>query len=100
LHAFAGQFGGHGSHPGDISARSRKARDEPRTDGVSCLGHDDRDITRRLLCGHSGGRKPSDDDIDLEMNQLSCQFGKPVDLSFRRPKLKSNVLSLDISQIA
>src|SRR5436190_13720761 len=80
--------------------RPRKACDQPRTNGVSCLGHDDRDVTRRLLCRHSGGRKPSDDDIDLETNQLSCQFGKPVDLSFRRPKLKSNVLSLDIPQIA
>src|SRR5262249_5562826 len=68
--------------------------------GVSCLGHDDRDVTRRLLCRHSGGRKPSDDDIDLETNQLSCQFGKSVDLSLRRPKLKSNVLPLDIPQIA
>src|SRR5438874_5434172 len=63
-------------------------------------GHDDRDFARRLFCRHSGGSEPSDDDIDLETNQLSCQFGKPVDLSFRRPKLKSNVLPLDISQIA
>src|SRR6202048_5444977 len=46
------------------------------------------------------GVNQSDDDIDLETNQLSCQFGKPVDLSFRRPKLKSNVLPLDIPQIA
>jgi hypothetical protein len=55
---------------------------------------------RRLLCRHSSGREPSDDYIDFKTNQLSCQFGKPVDLSFRRPKLKSNVLPLDIPQIA
>src|SRR2546429_348230 len=72
----------------------------PRADRISGLGHHDRDFPRRLVCRHSGGREPSDDDIDLETNQLSCQFGKPVDLSFRRPKLKSNVLPLDIPQIA
>src|SRR6516225_9901868 len=98
--AFASRFGGDASQPSDISARPRKARDQPQTDGVSGLGHHDRDFPRRLLCRHSGGREPSDDDIDLETNQLSCQFGKPVDLSFRRPKLKSNVLPLDIPQIA
>src|SRR5262249_44223883 len=69
-------------------------------DRISGLGHHDRDFPRRLLCRYSGGREPSDDDIDLETNQLSCQFGKPVDLSFRRPKLKSDVQPLDIPQIA
>src|SRR5262245_51171794 len=99
LHAFASRFGGDASQPSDISARPRKARDQPQTDGVSGLGHHDRDFPRRLLCRHSGGREPSDDDIDLETNQLSCQFRNPVDLSFRRPKLKSNVLPLNIPQI-
>src|SRR5215471_10458304 len=100
LHAFASRFGSDASQPSDISARPRKARDQPQTDGVSGLGHHDRDFPRRLLCRHSGGREPSDDDIDLETNQLSCQFGKPLDLSFRRPKFKSNVLPLDVPQIA
>ena len=77
-----------------------EARDQPRTNGISGLRHDDRDFVRRLLCRQSGGCEPSDDDIDLETNQRSCKFGKPVDLSFRRPKLKSNVLALDIPQIA
>jgi hypothetical protein len=75
-------------------------RDQPRGDGISRLGHDDRDFTRCLLCRQSGGREPSDDDIDFETDQLGGQFGKPVHLSFRRSKLKSNVLPLDIPQIA
>jgi hypothetical protein len=99
LHAFASQFGGDGSHPGDISARPRKARDQPQTDGISCLGHDDRDFARRLPCRYSGGREPSDDDIDFEADQLGGQFGKPVEASIRRSKLKSNVLPLHIPQI-
>src|SRR5947208_2713972 len=100
LDTLAGQLSGYARDAGYISARPRKTRDQPRTDRISGLGHDDRDFARRLFCRHSGGSEPSDDDIDLETNQLSCQFGKPVDLSFRRPKLKSNVLPLDISQIA
>src|SRR5262245_12017718 len=100
LDALAGQFGGYARDAGDISTRSMKAHDKARADRISGLGHHDRDFPRRLLCRHSGGGKPSDDDIDLETNQLSCKFGKPVDLSFRRPKLKSNVLPLDILQIA
>src|SRR5262245_3233316 len=100
LDALAGQFGGYARDAGDISTRSGKAHDQARADRISGLGHHDRDFPRRLLCRHSGGCKPSDDDIDLETNQLSCKFGKPVDLSFRRSKLKSNVLPLDIPQIA
>ncbi len=84
LDALAGQFGGYACDAGDISTRSGKAHDQARADRISGLGHHDRDFPRRLLCRHSGGREPSDDDIDLETNQLSCQFGKPVDLSFRR----------------
>ena len=59
--------------------------------GISCVA---------CFAARAVGVEPSDGDIDLETNQLSCKFGKPVDLSFRRPKLKSNVLALDIPQIA
>ena len=85
---------------GDISARSRKARDQPGTNGISSLGHDDRDFERRLLCRQSGGCEPRDDYIDFETDQLGGQFGKPVEVSFSGSKLKSNVLPLDITQIA
>jgi hypothetical protein len=57
-------------------------------------------IVRRLPCRQSGGREPSDDYIDLETDQLGGQFGKPVEVPLRRSKLKSNVLPLDITQIA
>src|SRR5262249_40089078 len=43
--------------------------------------------------------EPSNDYIDFETDQLGRQFGKPVEMSFRRSKLKSNVLPLDIPQI-
>jgi hypothetical protein len=55
---------------------------------------------RRLLCCQSSGREPSDNYIDFETDQLGRQFGKPVEVSFSRSKLKSNVLPLDIPQIA
>jgi hypothetical protein len=58
------------------------------------------DFVRRLLCRQSGGCEPRDDYIDLETDQLGGQFGKPVEVSFSRSKLKSNVLPLDIPQIA
>src|SRR5262249_54452276 len=68
--AFAGQLGGYASDAGDISARTRKARDQPGANRISCVCHDDRDLARRLLCRLGGGREPSDDHIDFEMNQL------------------------------
>jgi len=46
------------------------------------------------------GCEPRDDYIDFETDQLGGQFGKPVEVSFSRSKLKSNVLPLDIPQIA
>src|SRR5262249_1421482 len=69
------------------------------TAGSSVCGHDDRDFGRRWPCRYSGGREPSDDDIDFEADQLGGQFGKPVEASIRRSKLKSNVLPLHIPQI-
>src|SRR6202048_2748211 len=98
--AFAGQFGGHASDPGDISARPRKARDKTHADWISRVRHDDWDFARRLLCRLSGGREPSDDYIDFETDQLGGQFGNSVSLSFRRSKLKSNILPFDVPQIA
>jgi hypothetical protein len=38
--------------------------------------------------------------IHRETDQLGRQFGKPISVSFRRSKLKSNVLPLDVPQIA
>src|SRR5262249_39269206 len=99
-HAFASQFGGDASQPSDISARPRKARDQPRTDGISRLGHDDWDFPRRSPRRQGGGREPRDDDVDLKSDQLRGQFGKPVDLSFCRSKFKPNVLSLNIAELA
>jgi hypothetical protein len=66
----------------------------------SRVRHDDWDFARRLLRRLSGGREPSDDYIDFETDQLGGQFGKPVDLSFCRSKLKSNVLPFDVPQIS
>ena len=76
--AFAGQFGGYASDPGDISARPRKARDQARAHWISRVRHDDWDFAGRLLCRLSGGREPSDDYIDFETDQLGGQFGKPL----------------------
>jgi hypothetical protein len=57
-------------------------------------------ISRVACCAaRASGREPSDDDI-FETDQLGGQLGKPVHLSFRRSKLKSNVLPLDIPPIA
>ena len=100
LDALASQFGGYAGDPGDVSARPRKARDQPRADRITRVGHHDGDFVRRLLCRLGGGREPSHDDIDLETDQLGGQFGNPVGLSLCRSKLEPNVLSLDISQIA
>src|SRR5262249_2829211 len=68
--AFAGQLGGYASDAGDISAGARKARDQPGANRISCVCHHDRDLARRLLCRLGGGREPSDDHIDFEMDQL------------------------------
>jgi hypothetical protein len=49
---------------------------------------------------YGGRREPGDDYIDLEVHQLGGELGKPADLSLRRAKFESNVLSLDIAEIA
>jgi hypothetical protein len=100
LDTLASEFGADASDTGDISARPRKARDKPRGDRISRIRHNDRDFARRLLCRLSGGREPRDDYIHVETDQLGGQFGKPVEVSFSRSKLESNVLPLDVPQIA
>jgi hypothetical protein len=76
-----------------------KTTEESNKAWISRVRHDDWDFARRLLCRLSGGREPSDNYIDFETDQLGSQFGKPVDLSFRRSKLKSNVLPFDVPQM-
>ena len=98
--ALASQLGAYAGDAGDVSARPRKARDQPRADRITRVGHHDGDFVRRLLCRLCGGREPGHDDIDLETDQLGSQFGKPIGLSLCRSKLEPNVLSLDISQLA
>ena len=97
--AFAGQFGGYASDPGDISARPRKARDQARAHWIPAFCHHDWDFAGRLLCRLSGGREPSDDYIDFETDQLGGQFGKPVDLSFLADRNSNRMFSpLDVTR--
>jgi hypothetical protein len=59
---------------GDVTARTRQARNEAAADGVSRHSKNDRDYLRRLLRCRDRGSSIRDNNIDVEPNELSCHF--------------------------
>ena len=68
--------------------------------GFDWVGRDDDDwdIPCCLFCRQCAGHIERYDHINLEPDQLGCKARKSIELSFRRAKLKCNVLPLDIAQ--
>ena len=61
-------------HPGDVSARARKAGDKARANRIGGRTHDDRDFGGRLFRRRDARRLKADDDVNLQGHQLARQW--------------------------
>jgi hypothetical protein len=76
FNALAHKTGDAERQAGNIAARARQTRDEASANRFPHDGRDDWDERGRLLgCDDRRGSR-RDNDVDLEANELSCDFGK------------------------
>src|SRR5262249_22293540 len=87
-------------HPGDVSARMRKARDEPEPDWIGETHSHDWDRPSGALGRQGCRRRYRCDDVDLEPDQLGCESREPVELALRRSKLDDDIPALNPAELA
>jgi hypothetical protein len=98
--AFAAQLGTAARQPRDIAAGPSEAFDEPC---ANCIGYDredDRNRAGRSLGSQRGRRIRSDDDVRIQTHQLGGELGQSFDLAACEPILDSDVLALDVPELA
>ena len=102
LEPFRRELGNEERVAGDVAARAREARDDPRSNGVGDVGHDHRYRVRRgcLLRGEGARHRVRHDDIHLEPDELGGELGKTVILTLGKAKLDGDILALDVTQVA
>ncbi len=62
--------------------------------------HENRNLTRRLLCRQGAWCEDGSDDIDLETNQLLGQLRKSIGLCVRRTQLECIIFPFDEPKLA
>ena len=78
----------------DIPARATEAGDEASSDRIANGRHDDRNGSTRPLRRQGRWRPPRENQIDLQANQLVCQFQEPFVAPVRRSIHDLEVLPL------
>jgi hypothetical protein len=86
--------------PRDITARPRKACDEPARNRIASGSEDNGEGPGRLLGGQGGGCVSGHDDINLERNQFGRKSGEPLELSLGISIFNHDVAALDVTEVA
>ncbi len=76
---FASQLWVHLRQPGDVGTGRRKALDEASKNSVTCGCHDDGDRRRSILGCQSVGSYGSDDDVNLEADEIGGEVREAID---------------------
>jgi hypothetical protein len=90
LQAFASDFGLLERQAGDVSTGPRKRCDEAGADRVSRRSEYNRNCCCRPLCSVGYRVRIGDDDIDLELDELTCDFGGSLVMPVCPAKLNRN----------
>ena len=94
------QLRGEDGRPRDITARPRKAGDEPVRNRIANTSEDNGQGPGRLLGGQSGGcASCGHDHINLERNQFGRKSGEPLDLPLGISVFDHNVSALDVTEV-
>ena len=83
----------------DVASGPRQAGDEPGLHWVEMGQEDDGDRRRCAFRRHDGGIAPSDDDLDLEPDEILGEDWESPDLPLSPPGLELNVLAIGIPEL-
>src|SRR5262245_53365938 len=97
--ALATEVRHHEAHACDVAAGSRQAGDEPTAQRVTGRHRDNGDRCGCPLGRERPERSNCHDDIDVEANQLCCEFRQPFEPILRKAALERDVFPLDPSQL-
>jgi len=86
--------------PRDIAAGPRQAVNKPTCNRVTGRRHNDRDCPSSVLGSQSIGSDGSDDDVNLEKDEIGCEVREAIALTLRISVLNADVLPLNPSEVA
>ena len=84
----------------NIAARSRQTRDDAGADRIASRREHDRNGRCRLLCCKRRWSVVGKDDIDFQPNELVCEPGQTLGMSFSPTILDRKIAALDPAQFA
>ena len=90
----------HLGQPRDVAAGPRQALNQPTRNRVTRSRHNDRDCPGSVFGSQSIGSKGSDDDVNLETDEIGCEVREAIASTLRIAVLDADVLSLDPSEVA
>ena len=99
LQPFSNQLRDDLGQPRDVATGPRQALNKPSSNRVTGRRHNDRDYPGSVFCGHSIARNGSDDEVNLETDQIGCEVRKAIVSPLRIPVLDADVLSLNPSEV-
>ena len=100
LQPFSSQLRAHLGQPRDVAAGPRQALNQPTRNRVTRSRHNDRDSPGSFLGSQSIGSNGSDDDVNLETDEIGCEVREAIASTLRIAVLDADVLSLDPSEVA
>src|SRR5262249_53364641 len=87
-------------YPGDVAAGPSDAGDLAERERVVVdADHDDGDRCGCFLRGTGRGSDGGEDEVDVQVDQVSREGRKPLDLAVGAPIFEDKVLILDVSEI-
>ena len=86
--------------PRDVAAGPCQALDQPSSNRVTRRRHHDGDFPGRVFGSQNIGVDGSDDDVNLETDEIGCEVREAIAPALRVAVLDADVLSLDPSEVA
>ena len=100
LQPFSGQLRDHLGQPRDVAAGPRQALNQPTRNRVTRSRHNDRDCPGSFFGSQSIGSNGSDDDVNLETDEIGREVREAIVPTLRISVLDADVFSLDPSEVA
>ncbi len=100
LQPFSSQLRGYCGQPRDVAAGPRQAHNKPSCNGVTWRCHNDRDRPGSFLSNQSIRINGSDEEVNLETDEISREVRKAIAPTLRIAVLDADVLALDPSEVA
>ncbi len=100
IQPFSSQLRTHLGQPCNVAAGPRQALNQPTGNRVIVTRHNDRDCPGSFFGSQRSGTSGSDDDINLETDEIGCEVREAITTTLRIAVLDGDVLALDPSEVA